>query len=282
MKRQFLLKIFILLILLSSCSTLSDEERVQSYINKAYGLEGEEAAEVYLEGLQDIESPELYYNLAYSYLEAKEYDKAVETASAALLKYPGRLRFMYLRAFAYKAAGKYYSYEKALNTILLFDPGNDDIRDMFLQHYLDTGRKKEAAALAPSVLERHPDSQNAIKALAYVSPFFKAIAAEETAKEPVNEPWDKGFEIFAPIRLLEGDGLLGDVDEYKALIEENRRKEQAATEAETDAEENSAEESAEDDEDTADETEDADDLQSSSDEDNAEASDTAEESDSSL
>ena len=43
MKRQFLLKILILLILLSSCSTLSDEERVQSYINKAYGLEGEEA-----------------------------------------------------------------------------------------------------------------------------------------------------------------------------------------------------------------------------------------------
>ena len=106
MKRQFLLKILILLILLSSCSTLSDEDRVQSDINKAYGLEGEEAAELYLEGLQDIESPELYYNLAYSYLEAKEYDKAVETASAALLKYPGRLRFMYLRAFAYKAAGK--------------------------------------------------------------------------------------------------------------------------------------------------------------------------------
>ena len=132
MKRQFLLKILILLILLSSCSTLSDEERVQSYINKAYGLEGEEAAELYLEGLQDIESPELYYNLAYSYLEAKEYDEAVETASAALLKYPGRLRFMYLRAFAYKAAGKYYSYEKALNTILLFDPGNDEIKDMLL------------------------------------------------------------------------------------------------------------------------------------------------------
>lgn len=267
------------MILLSSCSTLSDEERVQSYINKAYGLEGEEAAEVYLEGLQDIESPELYYNLAYSYLEAKEYDKAVETASAALLKYPGRLRFMYLRAFAYKAAGKYYSYEKALNTILLFDPGNDEIRDMLLQHYLDTGRKNEAAALAPSVLERHPDSQNAIKALAYVSPFFKAIAAEETAKEPVSEPWDKGFEIFSPIRLLEGDGLLGDVDEYKALIEENRRKEQAATEAETDAEENSDEESAEADEDTADGTEDADDLQSPSEEDNAETSDTEEESD---
>ena len=282
MKRQFLLKILILLILLSSCSTLSDEERVQSYINKAYGLEGEEAAELYLEGLQDIKSPELYYNLAYSYLEAKEYDKAVETASAALLKYPGRLRFMYLRAFAYKAAGKYYSYEKALNTILLFDPGNDEIRDMLLQHYLDTGRKKEAAALAPSVLERHPDSQNAIKALAYVSPFFKAIAAEETAKEPVSEPWDKGFEIFSPIRLLEGDGLLGDVDEYKALIEENRRKEQAATEAETDAEENSDEESAETDEDTADGTEDADDLQSSSEEDNAESSDTEEESDSGL
>ncbi len=280
MKRQFLLKILILLILLSSCSTLSDEERVQSYINKAYGLEGEEAAEVYLEGLQDIESPELYYNLAYSYLEAKEYDKAVETASAALLKYPGRLRFMYLRAFAYKAAGKYYSYEKALNTILLFDPGNDEIRDMLLQHYLDTGRKNEAAALAPSVLERHPDSQNAIKALAYVSPFFKAIAAEETAKEPVSEPWDKGFEIFSPIRLLEGDGLLGDVDEYKALIEENRRKEQAATEA--DAEENSDEESAEADEDTADGTEDADDLQSPSEEDNAETSDTEEESDSGL
>ena len=280
MKRQFLLKILILLILLSSCSTLSDEERVQSYINKAYGLEGEEAAELYLEGLQDIESPELYYNLAYSYLEAKEYDKAAETASAALLKYPGRLRFMYLRAFAYKAAGKYYSYEKALNTILLFDPGNDEIRDMLLQHYLDTGRKKEAAALAPSVLERHPDSQNAIKALAYVSPFFKAIAAEETAKKPVSEPWDKGFEIFSPIRLLEGDGLLGDADEYKALIEENRRKEQAATEA--DAEENSDEESAKADEDTADGTEDADDLQSPSDGDNAEDSDTEEESDSGL
>ena len=218
--------------LITSCSSLSDEERAQSYINRAYGLEGNEAAEIYLEGLEDTKSPELYYNLAYSYLEAGEYDKAIETASDALLRYPGRLRFMYLRAFAYKASGRYYSYEKALNTILIFDPGNDEIRDMLLQHYLDTGRKKEAAALAPSVLERHPENENAIRALSYASPFFKAIAPEETEKEPVSEEWNKGFEIYTPIQLLEGDGLLGDAEEYKALIEENIRKEQAALDAE--------------------------------------------------
>ena len=211
MRRPFLLKIIIIIMLITSCHTLTDEEYAQSIINRAYPLEGEEAASVYLEGLKNIQSPELYYNLAYSYLEAGEYDKAIQAASDALLHYPGRLRFMYLRAYAYKAQGRYYTYEKALKTILIYDPGNDDIRNMLLDHYIATGRKKEAAEIAEDVIKRNPTDRKAQSALAYSSPFFRAIAPVEEKKTVQDkESWHREFTLFNPLEILRGTRLLSD------------------------------------------------------------------------
>ena len=198
-----------IIFLLASCASTVIEE--DGFLEKGYALTGAEAAEVYLEGIAEEPSHELWYNLAYSYLEAGEYDKAIQTASDALLHYPGRLRFMYLRAYAYKAQGRYYTYEKALKTILIYDPGNDDIRNMLLDHYLTTGRKKEASEIAEDVIKRNPTDRKAQSALAYSSPFFRAIAPVEEKKTVQDkESWQREFTLFNPLEILRGTRLLSD------------------------------------------------------------------------
>ena len=67
-----------IVLLLSSCVT--NEEIATEYISTATGLTGLEAAEVYAEGIERTDSFQLYYNLAYSYLESRDYDKAIECA----------------------------------------------------------------------------------------------------------------------------------------------------------------------------------------------------------
>ena len=60
------------LLFLSSCATESLEELSRPYIQEGYRLSALDAAAVYEEGLENVESPSLYYNLAYSYLGVSE------------------------------------------------------------------------------------------------------------------------------------------------------------------------------------------------------------------
>ena len=81
-----------IVLLLSSCVT--NEEIATEYISTATGLTGLEAAEVYAEGIERTDSFQLYYNLAYSYLEAGEYEKAISTAEEALTIFPDACNMM--------------------------------------------------------------------------------------------------------------------------------------------------------------------------------------------
>lgn len=193
------------LLFLSSCVTESLEELSRPYIQEGYRLSALDAAAVYEEGLENVESPSLYYNLAYSYLEAGDYDSAIQTAEKALEAFPEYLRFMYLRAYALRESHRYYSYGKALEDILAFDPGNEDIRTMLLEYYVAAGREEAAKETAMEMLLRNPGNTAALRLLREYSPFLSAIVPqEETQKEEERRLWTEPPVLFDILDVLDG------------------------------------------------------------------------------
>ena len=198
------------IIALASCQSTDEYDPAEPYISEGYALTGLEAADAYRRGLDEIgDSEELYYNLAYSYLEAGEWDKAAKVADEALMAYPEHLRFMYLKAYAYRSAMKLYSYECALKDILEFDPGNMAIRTMLMEHYVSIGRKEDAAAIAGTIIERDPQNQGALRALAAKSRFFSAIKPDEEEKPKEKERlWTEPPFLYMPLGILNGERRL--------------------------------------------------------------------------
>ena len=196
-----------IVLILSSCVT--NEEIATEYISTATGLIGLEAAEVYAEGIERTDSFQLYYNLAYSYLEAGEYEKAISTAEEALTIFPDALRFMYLKAYALREEGKIYSYELELKSILEKDPGNDQIRSMLLSHYLNIGRANDAEELAREIIVYDPTNQDALRALANSSEFYASIAPSSSPRNPstTEKGWTVPPSLYMPLGVFNGDRM---------------------------------------------------------------------------
>ena len=175
------LSIAIIILTLASCASTAIEE--DGFLEKGYALTGEEAAEIYLEGIEEEPSPELWYNLAYSYLEAEDYDKAIDAAEEAKALYPDMIRFDYLILYAYRESGRMYSYEKELERVHSQYPANKDISEMLLKAY-SGARRPESIPIARQLLQRDPSNDAAIRALGEFYPFYAAIASEEKRTEP--------------------------------------------------------------------------------------------------
>ena len=177
-----------IIMLLVSCSTARTAEE-ESYLDKGYRLQGAEAAEMYIRGIEEEPSPELYYNLAYSYLEEGDFDSAIDTARTASALYPDMIRFDYLEIYAYRESGRMYSYEKALEALHERYPVNDTVSEMLLKAYAGARREK-GIEVARSVLERSPSNATAIRILGEFYPFYKAISTYKP--EVSEEEWDVG------------------------------------------------------------------------------------------
>lgn len=201
MKALFLASIFMLLI---SCST-TDGSPDESYLDRGYRLSGEDAASVYLEGIENTPSAELYYNLAYSYLESRDYDKAIECARTASELYPDMIRFDYLILYAYRESGMMYSYEKELERLAGKYPANNTIAEMLLSCYKGA-RRVEAIPIARRLLSRSPSNQTAIAALGEFYDFYRAISQENAQTEA--QPWDTGVKEIYNITNTINDRLL--------------------------------------------------------------------------
>ena len=194
--------------LFSACAT--NDEIAQDYINFAAGYTGLDAVRIYERGLEESDAFSLYYNLAYSYLEAGDFEKAAETADEALEIYPDSLRFLYLRAYALREEGRIYSYELALKDILERDPGNDDVRQMLLDHYMKTGRRRDAEDIAREIILYDPENQNALRALAQSSAFFAAIAPAANTESSVQDEkkgWTVPPQLYMPLGVFNGDRM---------------------------------------------------------------------------
>ena len=176
-----------LILLLCSCSSTDSNER---WLDMAFGLPPEEAVGVYEKAVLEDPSPELRFNLAYTYLLLGEWDKAIAVSDEALDEDPGSLRFDYLKAYAYRESNRYYSYEMQLETILEKDPGNIEIRLLLARRYAAQGRRDPAIEQAKDVLRRDPSNSSAINILALYYDFYAAIADSKIDESPDKEPWD--------------------------------------------------------------------------------------------
>ena len=156
----------------------------------------------------EIDPEKLYYNLAYSYLEAGEYEKAIETADEALEIYPDMLRFRYLKAYAYREARMMASYEKELLSILDADPGNNDIRGILALYYRDMGMDAKAKDMAMEILRRTPSDPEALSVMADYSEFYDSIDKTSDEEKLPERPWNVPPALYDPLRILHGEGLI--------------------------------------------------------------------------
>ena len=190
--------------ILAGCSSLS----IDPYLEEGYQLTGLEAAAVYERGLEHSDSEKLYYNLAYSYLEAGEYEKAIETADEALEIYPDMLRFRYLKAYAYREARMLASYERELLSILDADPGNNDIRGILALYYRNMGMDEKAKDMAMEILRRTPSDPEALSVMADYSEFYDSIDKTSDEEKLPERPWNVPPALYDPLRILNGEGLI--------------------------------------------------------------------------
>ena len=190
--------------ILAGCSSMN----IDPYLKEGYQLTGLEAAAVYERGLEHSDSEKLYYNLAYSYLEAGEYEKAIETTDEALEIYPDMLRFRYLKAYAYREARMMASYERELLSILDADPGNNDIRGILALYYRDMGMDAKAKDMAMEILRRTPSDPEALSVMADYSEFYDSIDKKSDEEKLPERPWNVPPALYDPLRILNGEGLI--------------------------------------------------------------------------
>lgn len=176
-------------------------------LEEADGLHGQEAEDIYSKALAETDAEEIYYNLAYSHLQQQEWTEAAAVADEALAIYPDMIRFMYLKAYAFREAGMMRSYEETLRGILDKDPGNTAIRAMLARRYQATGRDSWAEDEARTILRYDHENAEAIAVLARYSDFFRAIDASSSAEEPRPE-WNQPPQLYDPLRILAGEGLI--------------------------------------------------------------------------
>lgn len=192
-------------LIIAGCSSID----INPYLEEGYRLSGLEAASVYERGLEHSDSEKLYYNLAYSYIEAEEYEKAIRTADEALEEYPDMLRFIYLKAYAYRCMKMMASYERTLLTILEKDPGNNDIRGILAGYYQDIGLDGKARELAMEIIRRDPDDPEALSIMADYSEFYDSIDSDEEKSEDFSKrPWSVPPSFYDPAGILRGEGLI--------------------------------------------------------------------------
>lgn len=160
--------------MLSACSTISDEE----IISKGANLKGREAQEYYASS--PIASAKIEYNLAYSYLETKDFNSALQIALSCQEKYPDYLRFYTLEAYCRKMLDDTLGYQEALKKTLSVDPGYVEVYEMLLSSYVDKEDKENTIAYAKELLKIDHKNETALKALALYYPFY----AELTGYDP--------------------------------------------------------------------------------------------------
>lgn len=206
MQSRAVLTSLIIVLTLISCESVN----VEAYLEEGYELSGADAAAVYERALTETDSEKIYYNLAYSYIEAGEYDKAIATATSALELYPEMLRFRYLRAYAYRETSRLVSYERELQAILEEDPGNNMIRGLLATYYKNMGLDSKAKSEAMEILRRDPADSTALSVMAGYSEFYDTIDSEETTKEDLmkKRPWSVPPELYDPLRIYRGEGLI--------------------------------------------------------------------------
>ena len=160
MKRLFLASL-ILLIVLSSC-------RTASVVNE----EDTTSSTYLLSRLEEEENRETRYNYIYSLYTEGEYEKVIAEAAAAQEMYPEYTRFLKIKALSEKKTGRDEAYSETLALILEKEPGDEELRAMYMESLLALSKEDEAVAYAEKTILLYPENTKAMEVLANRSAFY--------------------------------------------------------------------------------------------------------------
>lgn len=172
MKRPFLISLIpFLIFLLSSCST----SRTDRTLALAGRMDLQDRIALYEEEAAKTGDFKLYYNLAYSYIQAGKLEDAERIADDALLLFPDNYRMLSLKAYAARENGNLAEYEKALIKILKQVPADMEKRKLLMELYFKTGFTKKAEDQAYSILYYYPDDEDALFILSFKDGFYSLL-----------------------------------------------------------------------------------------------------------
>ncbi len=171
MKRLFWASL-ILLILLSSCTTA-----------KAVSGEDTTSSARLLSELEEEENRETRYNYIYSLYTEGEYGKVIAESEIAAEMYPEYTRFLKIRALAEKKTGRDEAYSETLALILENEPGDEEMREMYMDSLLALQREDEAVEYAEKTILLYPGNTKAMEVLSRKSGFYAFLLENAEGNE---------------------------------------------------------------------------------------------------
>lgn len=168
---------------------------------KGAHLKGREAQEYYASS--PVESAKIQYNLAYSYLETKDFDKALEITLESQRIYPGYIRFYTLEAYCRKMLNDTEGYQEALKKTLGINPGYIEVYEMLISSYADNEDKENTIAYAKELLRIDHKNETALKALAPYYPFYADLTGYDPSEKKLKNIMQSIDSILTPTPELE-------------------------------------------------------------------------------
>ena len=164
----------ILLIVLVSCQTTS-----------VVSVEDTSSSTYLLSQLEEEENRETRYNYIYSLYTEGEYEKDIAESEIAVEMYPEYTRFLKIKALAEKKTERDETYSETLSLILEKEPGDEELRNMYLESLLTLGKEDEAVEAAKETILLYPENAKAMEILGKESAFYAFLL--ETTDESENE-----------------------------------------------------------------------------------------------
>ena len=151
----------ILLIVLVSCQTTS-----------VVSVEDTSSSLYLLSQLEEEENRETRYNYIYSLYTEEEYEKVIAESEIAVEMYPEYTRFLKIKALSEKKTGRDEAYSETLALILEKEPGDEELRAMYMESLLALSKEDEAVAYAEKTILLYPENTKAMEVLANRSAFY--------------------------------------------------------------------------------------------------------------
>ncbi len=194
MKRLFLISLlFLLILLLSSCFTSQSDQTLAL----ASGMDLQDRIALYEEEAAKTGDFKLYYNLAYSYIQAGKLEDAARVAEDALILFPDSYRMLSLKAYAARENGNLAGYEDALLQILKQVPADIEKRKLLMDLYFKTGFTKKAEDQAYMILYYDAKDEDALFILSFKDGFYSLLGPGKEIRRLLDA------EIMLPEKLFE-------------------------------------------------------------------------------
>lgn len=162
MKRLFLVSLTILLLV--SCQSVKVVEE-----------DNKESSLYYSSILDDKESKDDRYNYIYYLYKEGNLELVLTETEKAAEKYPEYSRFLKLRALTFKDLGDGENYSSTLYSIILLEPYDEELRDLYLDSLTALGKKEQAESFSKETITFFPENKKAISILAETSSFYSYL-----------------------------------------------------------------------------------------------------------